>query len=338
VHERPLPEWLVPVIAPARRDHGALLVVCLVSGCWMEVPGDEPAPLDELEVQMDNGIFLENGLYLGRGSDVGNGIKLTNGLNLANGIDLPNGIKLTNGVRLIAPPAGSDLEKWIDADPTMRLRIIRYQVGCALSADTAIDVVYRGTRFTFPGEVGLGKSWLAGLMTGTDQQRVSACLLARVNARGDHLRILLVGPYPGLDSLTDEERALYPTREATFMGNLFGYPPLVYIANIQPCGSRACHLDPDTGACDCGALDAVTSCYSNGADYDTSCRFTLWQKWSNPITVYVAQKRAGGTCASNTDCIYYNCQSGVCGSSGAECVSAEMCASGTCTAGRTCAP
>jgi len=316
----------------------AFLGLLLLSGCAMEVAGEEdPAPLDELEVQMDNGIFLENGLYLGRGSDVGNGIKLTNGFNLANGIDLSNGIKLTNGVRLIAPPAGSDLEKWIDADPTMRLRIIRYQVGCALPADTAIDVVYRGTRFTFPGEVGLGKSWLAGLMTWIDQERVSACLLARVNARGDQLRILLLGPYPGLDSVTDEERALYPTREATFMGNLFNYAPEYYVANIQPCGSRACRMDPDTLRCDCGALDAVTSCGSSGTLYDTSCRFFMWRAYNNPITVYVAQKRAGGTCTANTDCIYYNCQSGVCGGGGADCVSNEMCSSGTCGADRTCA-
>jgi hypothetical protein len=309
----------VPVIAPARRDHGALLVVCLLSGCSMEVPGDEPAPLDDLAMLADNGIFLDNGLKLTNGADAGNGIKLTNGFDLSNGLDLANGIKLTNGVNTIEPPPGSDLEKWIDADPTMRLRVIRYQVECALPAGTAIDVVYRGTAFSFVGQIGLGPSWLVDRMTQTDREGVSACLLARVNARGDQLRITLVGPYAGLNSVTAEELAAYPVREATFFGDLFSSPPTAHVTSMGACGSRACRAVD--GFCECGILSPGDGCIDSGLGYDTQCEAGEWHRvYSYPMTTYVAQELPGGACASDGDCIYHNCLAGTCGAAGAACV------------------
>ena len=285
----------------------------------MEVPGDEPVAVDEIALVADNGIFLDNGLKLTNGADAGNGIKLTNGFDLSNGVDLANGIKLTNGVNTIDPPPGSDLERWIDVDPTMRLRIIRYQVECALPAGTAIDVIYRETAHTFVGRTGLGASWLAGQMTQTDRERVSACLLARVNARGDRLRITLVWPYAGLDSLSAEELADYPLREATFYGDLFAARPAAHMTSLAACGTRACRAVD--GFCECGVLSPGDDCTDSGLGYDTSCEAGEWHRiYANPITTYVAQVRPGGECASDGDCIYHNCLAGTCGSMGAACV------------------
>jgi len=315
----------------ASHRHSTLAASACLSiggGCATEVVGEPPAALDEAALLADNGIFLDNGLELTNGSDIGNGIKLTNGFNLANGIDLANGIKLTNGANTIAPPPDSDLERWIDVDPTMRLRIIRYEVECALAPDTAVEVIYREQSFTFTGLTGLGTSWLEGMMTATDQERVSACLLARVNTRGRVLRITLTGPYSGLDTVTSADLASYPNREATYYGNLFQTLPAAYIAGFG-CGSRACMPGPNRDTCYCGIVATGGLCGYSDLPYDTGC----WDSslgaetyFENPITVYVAQEWPGGACASDADCIYYNCAAGgICGGAGAACNFGEMC-------------
>jgi hypothetical protein len=277
----------------------------------------------------DRAIFVDNGITLD------NGLKLTNGLDLSSGDDVANGIKLTNGVNTIAPPPGSDLEAWIDADPTMRLRILRYEVECALPADTEVTVVYREQTYSFPGSMGLGASWSEGPMTVTDQERVSACLIARVNIRGNVLHIMLVGPYPGLDTVTAGDLASYPNRESTLFGNLFLDEPVGFIAHVG-CGNRACTVDEGSLSCSCGLLDlGGGTCVDNGLPYDTECTGVDWDHATsvtstNLITTYVAQEWAGGACQSDVDCIYYNCAAdGTCGGFGAMCSWDAMCAAGT---------
>src|SRR5678810_723026 len=49
------------------------------------------------------------------------------------------------------------------------------------------------------------------------------------------------------------------------------------------------------------------------------------RQFENPITVYVAEEWPGGACASDADCIYYNCAGGICGGAGAACNFGEMC-------------
>jgi hypothetical protein len=318
----------------------AVLTPCVAVACTTVDGRPDPAPVDQTALVADNGLFLDNGLKLTNGADAGNGIKLTNGFDLSNGIDLPNGIKLTNGVNTIEPPAGSDLETWIDVDPTMRLRILRYEIECALPAATLVEVVYRDIGYTFAGQIGLGPSWLAGQMSGREQERVSACLLARVNGRGEHLSILLLGPYPGLDSLSIAENVSYPTREATYFGNLFLDTPAAAVDGLSDCGSRACKLDVDRHTCDCGLLlaDPPGGCewWLNPEDvgsnlYDTACSTYLsgtYTFYYNPITTRVRQREPGASCTVDQDCIYYNCVSGVCGGVGATCLGLGNCSWG----------
>lgn len=111
---------------------------------------------------------------------------LGNGLNLSNGINLSTALYGGIPGKTIAPPAGSDLEKWIDFSPTMRERILKYLVQCSLSPSVTVTLRYRGVTETLgTGSASLGLSISAGTMTVPDQEKVTACLLARVNAKGD---------------------------------------------------------------------------------------------------------------------------------------------------------
>jgi hypothetical protein len=208
----------------------------------------------------------------------------------------------------------------------MRLRIIRYEVECALPPEAAVTVVYRGQSFRFAGLIRLGPGWLLGAMSAVEQERVSACLLARVNARGNTLRITLVGPYDGLTSLSAEERASYPNREATFVGNLFTDAPWAYVTQLA-CGSRACRVDLARSWCDCGLVSTdIPFCdYSPDSDYSATCTSWVGDLYANPITTWVVQEPGGGRCAADIECMSYNCSSGICGGLGAVCAWDNMC-------------
>src|SRR5262249_48875754 len=125
---------------------------------------------------LSNGVILSNGFVLSNGVQLSNGILLSNGINLSNGVILSNGFILSNGVTLtndvsgpfIAPAPGSDLEVWIDANPTNNLRTLKYLVGCALDPSVTVYVQYRDTGYWFTGVVGFGPSWLSGPMTSWD--------------------------------------------------------------------------------------------------------------------------------------------------------------------------
>ena len=140
-----------------------------------------------------NGIVIANGLNLANGIKLGNGIKLANGINFANGINLSNGIDLSSGAVLdsetipyFAAEDDNDLDRWIDADPEMHERILKYLVECALPPGQEVRLKQDGTTRTLAyGVAGLGPSIQNGLMASDQQHKVSACILARVNAQGE---------------------------------------------------------------------------------------------------------------------------------------------------------
>jgi hypothetical protein len=224
-----------------------------------------------------NGAVLPNGLNLPNGYQLENGQTLTNGFNLSNGTGggLPNGINVPNGT--IAPQSGSDLEKWIDVNPTMRKRTLKYLTEIALSPGTGaghqVTLTYKGTPETYTGVLGLAPNWAIspGQMTTTEKEKVSAALLARVNTAGAIVNINLVGPDgiktgDGWNTRTSTDNTNYDTAEAAFAGNLFLNPPKVFACGAGPgpfstvpanpiipsdvkfCGSRACD-DNVSGTC-----------------------------------------------------------------------------------------
>ena len=323
--------------------------VFIAAGCALGPTEGEPDPeelaIKEARLTEANGIYLTNGLNLGNGFNLGNGVTLGTGLNLANGRSASNGINLGttaySGVPAdtLAPPAGSDLEKWIDFAPTMRKRILKYLVQCALSSSATVTLKYRGgTEVLAAGGANLGPSIAAGLMTLPDQEKVTGCLLARVNAKGDSVKLDLFGPMKGFTFATTTELDTYSITEASFYGNVFLSSPKAFIcANagnpLGLCSFRAC-AQPD-GSCNCGLITPSTQsrpdidpcdginapCGFNTFStirggqayfdtYQNSCTSGGYT-WNYPITVREAKRGAGANCSASTDCLSGACTDSV---------------------------
>jgi hypothetical protein len=329
----------------------------LVSGCaFADIGPDEEAGLDEIEFKADNGIFLDNGLNLANGMNLGNGTSLANGMNLGNGIDLANGMNLGNGI--YAPPAGSGLEQWIDVDPVMRKKILRYLVECALPAGVEVQLTYRGqSELLGRGITGLGPSLPKGMMSELDQQRVSACMLARVNGMGATVQIDMFGPMgpdvTGFQSETSADGA-FSVQEGAFFGNLFAATPAAYACLTHPyalADTRTCK-DLGGGAFSCGvvtftadtcgayngqSLQCVTAYVAGSArEYFTSCAGGELN-WSYVLTTFVTPKVDGAACFADEECASGTCGGGTCISAlrdnGAQCSWSSECASGICDGG-----
>jgi hypothetical protein len=277
-----------------------------------EPVGSAPSP----SKVMDDGTVLSSGLNLPSGYALGNGQTLTNGFNLSNGTGggNPNGINIPGGT--IAPPSGSDLEKWIDVSPTTRKRALKYLVQAALSTTQSVTLTYRGTSATYQGVFNHGPGWATGSMTTAEQEKVSASLLARVNQSGAVVAIDLVGPNSsfgtGWNTRSSADHTNYPQVEAAFAGNLFLYPSKVFtcgagpfsdVAATSPHTAQMC----DTRMCDGAASCTTSSCWSNGPNgweclgtcngtfkFDTNCYVNCSQSGTYP--------NAGGT-----DPYFYAC-------------------------------
>jgi hypothetical protein len=106
-------------------------------------------------------------------------------------------------------------------DPLGR-ELLKYVVSCALPADAKVTVTVAGTRYDFPGSIGLAPDWgdERGSCDRSCQRWVSACVLARVDAAGVKREISIRGDHRALRPAPHELRD-YPVREATYYGNLF---------------------------------------------------------------------------------------------------------------------
>ncbi|WP_437855059.1 hypothetical protein [Sorangium sp. So ce363] len=109
-------------------------------------------------------------------------------------------------------------------DPESR-ELLSFIVSCALPEDARLNVKIDGVSYSFDGDLGLAPEWGSkrGSCDEDCQEWVSACLLARVNYRGEHVMISLRGKHEALSS-TKRERASYDIPEATYFGNVFQKP------------------------------------------------------------------------------------------------------------------
>jgi hypothetical protein len=306
---------------PSKMVMTMTVLVLACAGCAAIGDAEDPE-LEETMFAAENGIQLDNGLVLGNGAVLPNGTKLSNGLKLSNGIDASNGIRLSNGTKLsngitgpfYAPPAGSALEQWIDVDPPMRKRILRYLIECALPETVEVQILYRGQLEVLGRGVGnLGPGLQQGEMGTAEQQKVSACLLARVNARGELVTIDMSGPMADgrFDQPADPDSPfLMP--ESAFYGNLFLAEPLAYLCadlagplDESICPSRSCSLID--GACTCGVMTFVGTCsggftpmskvrsgclelVDSAVDYFSTCSSMTLEGpilWRYPMTTHV---------------------------------------------------
>ena len=132
-------------------------------------------------------------------------------------------------------PAGTSPMLIALADPSLastaaKRAQLTYLVRCALPAEVAVYADHNGTRFTFPGSLGLAPRWIDEAMTPSEERWVSACLLAHVNAIGASVPISLRATPPPVPALTvsDDEAQSFSMFEGGFFGNLYTPEPVAY--------------------------------------------------------------------------------------------------------------
>ncbi|WP_437762848.1 hypothetical protein WMF27_44110 [Sorangium sp. So ce281] len=123
---------------------------------------------------------------------------------------------------------GSSLTRDALRTPESR-ELLRFIVGCALPEEARLNVKIDGVSYSFVGDLGLAPEWGSkrGSCDEDCQEWVSACLLARVNYRGEHVMISLRGQHEALSS-TKRELARYDEAEATYFGNVFQKPQRLF--------------------------------------------------------------------------------------------------------------
>ena len=207
--------------------------------------------------RLGNGVRLDNGARLDNGVAPGNGVMSWNGLDLGNGVQADpriGRVDLRPGAILdcVRGPyfdatTGSRLEQWLATDPHERKLLLRYFVECALPTGTSVRLKVDGaTEIIGRGVGNLGPSLRRGRMSVADQEKVSACLLARTNATGKKVELDLLGRDPGFEKPSDP--AVFSVREATY--SAISSP----IRSRRSSGSRAASCrarapPPGTAAC-----------------------------------------------------------------------------------------
>ncbi len=290
--------------APTRAQ---LVVLALVGiqGCSaddLDDAEDLGALDDELEMR---GAEMSNGLKLGNGLKFGNGLKLANGLDLSNGLKFANGLSVDNGLKLAN---GLDPQNGILTTEAGRT-FAKYLVECALpSGDSITKVDSQGVETTYSGLIGLAPQWKSGPCDATCQEWVSACLMARTNAKGLTVRIDARGLHPALGTSPADPR--FVAQEAAFYGNLWSSPPEAFAcmgreAIFGVFGGRICS-DGES----CGFARVKERCKDLCADDHGSfkdCQGAA-KKYKNAITVFLDPMEFAAGCPPGC----HSCSDGVC--------------------------
>ncbi|MBK8012424.1 MAG: hypothetical protein IPK13_13825 [Deltaproteobacteria bacterium] len=136
--------------------------------------------------------------------------------------------------------------------------LLTYTISCALNDGDSVVVDFPSGQKTFYGALGLAPGWKDGPLDEPGQKAVSACLGARTNATGSHVRISLRNPgYPAL-TVSKLESMAFKTHEGAFWGNLFGSSPAIHACKVEGggpagrlCTDGSCGFTPDPlPACD----------------------------------------------------------------------------------------
>ncbi|MFT3764452.1 MAG: hypothetical protein QM820_02880 [Minicystis sp.] len=107
--------------------------------------------------------------------------------------------------------------------------VLGYIVSCALPAGAHLDVDVGGVTYGYDGQLGLAPAWSldGGTCDDACQAWVSGCVIARLNHLGERVPISIRGSHDALSPSPAEQRD-YPSREATYFGDIFSTPQRLY--------------------------------------------------------------------------------------------------------------
>jgi hypothetical protein len=128
----------------------------------------------------------------------------------------------------------------MENDPNA-VEFAQYAYSCAMPPGHHVTLTINGSPVDFDGSLGLAPEWENGPCQFECQRWISACMLARVNAYGVHVKLSLRAPraqllangdteaynrtqYLELSDSADptlDESTLYPLREGAYFGNIF---------------------------------------------------------------------------------------------------------------------
>jgi len=172
-------------------------------------------------------------------------------------------------------------------DPDAR-ELLSHIVSCALTDDQSVTITVEGTTYTYQGAIGLAPEWgeANGRCDQTCQQWVSGCLIARLDYLGVEREISIRGASHALKT-SHQERQAYPVYEATYYGNVFQSPQIIYgcLLPWQTSDERVC--GPSLTSC---AVHFTGDCFTN-CDFPLAdgafpnCRDKPW--WEPGATSYV---------------------------------------------------
>ncbi len=185
--------------------------------------GCEPAP-GGIEITEDAATAGMNGL-----ADV-NGLRSLNGLRGSNGLRARNGLSLDGGLS-----GGLDPDSIMMSTEVGRT-LASYVVKCALPADRTLQKSdSKGTRYIFPGMVGVAPEWERGACGQTCQEWMTACILALVNTTGTHVPVWMMAEHPAVGF---GQSPAYPQQEGSFFGNIFSSNPTAYYCEGRDTNAR----------------------------------------------------------------------------------------------------
>ncbi len=178
-------------------------------------------------------------------------------------------------------------------DPLGR-ELLKYVVSCALPEGASVSIKVDGTRYQFPGSIGLAPDWGRehGSCDRSCQHWVSACVLARVDAAGVERLISIRGDASALRPAPHELRD-YPNREATYYGNIFveNEPRFLCLSPGATSDTRVC--GPSLSSCPMtvvGSCDDVCSdrgAFGTFSDCRTARRGSHGETYAETVTVFL---------------------------------------------------
>ncbi len=152
-------------------------------------------------------------------------------------------------------------------EPTCRQEAVEILVGCALEPGVfVVDGEDEGR--VYEGELGFASNWVNGQLTKTEKERLTGCMLERLNAFGIEMSILV---YSEPDFTPDQEALnMYPVTESQAWGNLFdSIVPLnpTHDPNILTRPAFDAYVCQDPGLYDCTVASVM---YTSGRICDNN--------------------------------------------------------------------